>query len=61
MIKRNEKGKLTINNFDMGMYFYDLFAACKNDSEVEWLYDRLESGLERARDEVLEVMAEDKM
>lgn len=54
MLKRNERGKLSLNSLDLQIFFDDLFENCKTEDEVEWLTDQLSSILEITSEEVLE-------
>lgn len=54
MISRNEKGKLSAKTLDIQIFFDDLFALCKTESEVEWVQEILDSAMEVSHDDQLE-------
>jgi len=41
MIKRTEKGKLSLSMLDLQIFFGELFECCNNEKEVEWLQEQL--------------------
>jgi hypothetical protein len=51
MIKRTESGGLSVSYLDIQIFFDDLFEICKNEDEIEWLYENLSSALEVSREE----------
>lgn len=53
MIKRNERGRLSVDHLDVEIFFGELFEHCNTPREVDWLYDILEGCMETTRDERL--------
>jgi hypothetical protein len=54
LITRNERGKLKFNTLEMEIMFDDLFDICKNQDEIEWLQEQLQSYVEGAANEKIE-------
>ena len=55
MITRNERGKLSINNLDLGVAMDGFFimASLRSREETEWLYERLQEYLEQSYEDTI--------
>lgn len=54
MLKRNERGRLSLDNLSLQIMLGDLFAECKNETEVEWFKEILCDTAEGIAEERLE-------
>lgn len=54
MIKRNERGKLSINSLDLQVLIDGLFMECKTEAETEWIKEQLESCIEISAEDTIQ-------
>ncbi len=58
MLSRNENGKLQFQSLDFQILIGDMFSKCKNEHEVEWVQEQLQSCVECEAEERLSEVEE---